>query len=163
MPTLKDRFTEILKKSGLTHVEFARRYGFSKTTISLLVNGHKVGNAMIKQLSDIFGDEFNQYYEVTTCDICGKEFIHLNGKTKYCSSECQKEKIKQSKQRWVEQRSDVRQMIINCDFNHQHKQTEKRQQMPKKSIGEFMAGGDYGQRQREYLLSIQKTQRMEIR
>lgn len=163
MQTLKDKFTDILKKSGLTHTEFARRYGFSKTTISLLVNGHKVRNSVIKQLSDIFGDEFNQYYDVTTCEICGKEFIRLNGRIKYCSSECQKEKIKQSKQRWVDQRSDVREMIINCDFNHYCKQTEKRQPMPKKSIVEFMAGGDYGQRQREYLLNLQKEQRMSVR
>jgi transcriptional regulator with XRE-family HTH domain len=163
MPTLKDRFTEILKKSGLTHVEFARRYGFSKTTISLLVNGHKVGNQTIEMLVQLFGDEFKEYYSKTICEICGEEFISLNGRTKMCSDRCRKEKIKQSKQRWVNQRSDVRQMIINCDFHHQGKEKSKRQPVPKKSIGEFMDGGDYGQRQREYLLSIQKTQRMEIR
>ena len=163
MPTLQDKFTAVLKKSGLTNVAFARRYGFSKTTISLLANGHRVGNSTIKQLVDLFGDEFSRYYEVTTCEICGKEFIHINGKTKYCSCECQKEKIKQSKQRWVEQRDYVREMIINCDFSQQREPVTKRQPMPKKSIGEFMNCGDYGERQREYLLGIQKTQRMEIR
>lgn len=162
MQTLQDRFKVVLKKSGLTNVAFARRYGFSKTTVSLLVNGHKVGNSMIKQLADIFGDEFSQYYESTTCEICGKEFIHLNGKTKFCSSECQKEKIKQSKQRWVDQRGYVREMIINCDFS-QCEPATKRQPMPKKSIGEFMNGEQYGDRQKQYLLSLQKTQRMEIR
>lgn len=160
MPTLQDKFTAVLNKSGLTNVAFARRYGFSKTTISLLANGHKVGNSMIKQLVDLFGDEFIQYYESTTCEICGKEFIHINGKTKFCSSECQKEKIKQSKQRWVDQRSYVREMIINCDFNQGTNNIRKN---TKKSISEFMDGKSYGDRQREYLLGIQKTQRMEIR
>jgi plasmid maintenance system antidote protein VapI len=163
MPTLQDKFSAVLKKSGLTHAAFAMRYGFSKTTVSLLVNGHKVGNAVIKHLVDTFGDDFNQYYAVTVCEICGKEFIDLNGKTKYCSCDCQKEKIKQSKQRWVEQRSDVREMIINCDFSQQREPVTKRQPIPKKSIDEFMNGGDYGERQREYLLGIQKTQRMETR
>ena len=88
MQTLKDRFTAVLKKSGLTNVAFARRYGFSKTTISLLANGHKVGNSTIKQLVDLFGDEFSRYYEVTTCDICGKQFyavVHNQIKCDNCS------------------------------------------------------------------------------
>ena len=163
MPTLQDRFTAVLKKSGLTHAAFARRYGFSKTTISLLANGHKVGNSMIIQLVDLFGDEFSRYYEVTTCEICGKQFIHLNGKTKFCSSECQKEKIKQSKQRWVEQRDYVRTMIKSDGFEKPVIEAKKRYTPPEKTIGEFMSGKPYAERQREYLLGIQKTQRMEIR
>lgn len=163
MQTLKSRFTEILKKSGLTHVEFARRYGFSKTTISLLVNGHKVGNPIIEMLVQLFGDEFKEYYSKTICEICGEEFISLNGRTKMCSDRCRKEKIKQSKQRWVTQRRDVRRMIINDDFKKPRAERSVMQEKPEKNITEFMAGKSYGQRQREYLLSIQKTQRMEIR
>jgi transcriptional regulator with XRE-family HTH domain len=163
MPTLQDKFKDILKKSGLTHVAFARRYGISKTTVSLLVNGHKVGNAVIKKLVDTFGDDFEQYYTVTICEICGKEFIDMNGKTKFCSVDCQKEKIKQRKQRWVEQRDYVREMIKGDGFENPVVEVKRRYMPPEKTIGEFMNGKPYGERQREYLLGIQKTQRMEIR
>lgn len=160
METLAEKIKKIIDDNGLSQAMFAKRYGVSKSTVSRAINGHDVSNSFIEQLVNVFGDEFKQYYTTTICEICGKEFIRINGKTKFCSSECQKEKIKQSKQRWVDQRSYVREMIINCDFNQGTNNICKN---TKKSISEFMDGKSYGDRQREYLLNLQKTQRMEIR
>jgi len=161
--TLKDKVIGIIKESGLTDVAFARKHGIGKTSVSLLVNGHKVGNPIIEMLVELFGEDFKQYYSKTVCEICGEEFISLNGRTKMCSDKCRKEKVKQSHQSWVTQRKEVRRMIINNDFKKPRAEISARQEKPEKNIAEFMSGKSYGDRQREYLLGIQKTQRMEIR
>ena len=162
MERLSDKLNKLLEESGLNKTAFAKAHRINKTSINSASNGHKVSNGVINLLVQEFGDEFKQYYESTICEICGKEFISLSGRTKMCSVECQKQKIKESHQRWVDQRSRVRTMIINNDFT-KPKQVKPTHKPPEKTIGEFMSGGDYGDRQREYLLSIQKTQRMEIR
>jgi len=161
--TLKDKVIAIIEESGLTDATFARKHGIGKTSVSLLVNGHKVGNPIIEMLVELFGEDFKEYYSKTVCEICGEEFVSLNGRTKMCSDRCRKEKVKQSNQRWVAQRSDVRRMVINNDFKKPRAEISARQEKPEKNIAEFMSGKSYGDRQREYLLGIQKKQRMEIR
>mgnify|MGYP001770063834 CR=1 FL=1 len=163
METLAEKIKKILDDKGLSQAMFAKRYGVNSTTVSQAINGRDVSNSFIKQLVNVLGDDFEQYYETTICEICGKEFIHLNGKAKFCSSDCQKEKTKQSKQRWVEQRDYVREMIRTGAIEKPIIDVKKRYTPPEKTIGEFMDGKSYGDRQREYLLNLQKTQRMEIR
>lgn len=164
--TLAEKIKKILDENGLNQAMFAKRYGVNKSTVSRAINGHDVSNSFIEQLANVFGDEFKRYYTTTICEICGKEFISFTNNCRMCSAECQKQKIKENSQRWVDRRSYIRSMIINAEFkNIENKVIKKAEvnKVPEKTIAEFMAGKSYGDRQREYLLNLQKTQRMEIR
>lgn len=166
METLAEKIKQKIDESGLSQAMFAKRYGVNKATVSKAANGHDVSNSFIESLVIAFGDEFEQFYKTTTCEICGKEFISLTCNTRLCSAECQKERIKENNQKWVDKRSQIRSMIINCDFKNMNNELKRRKEVktvPEKTIAEFMDGKSYSDRQREYLLSIQKTQRMEIR
>lgn len=136
--TLQDQLIKYMHEHNNNNIEIARKTGVAPDQVSNIIKGKPSPMVNIKRLSDKLDPIFEQYVEYKTCD-CGKKFIPTYQHRNYCSVECNK----------------------NYRAYVSSKPKAEKRSKPKQSIAEFMANGDYGERQREYLLGIQKGQRME--
>ena len=138
--TLQDQLIKYMADHNNNNIEIARKTGVAPDQVSNIIKGKETPMVNVKRLSDKLGPIFEQYVEYKTCE-CGKKFIPTYQHRNYCSVECNK---------------NYRAYVSSKPKAEKHSK-------PKQSIAEFMGGKSYGERQREYLLSLQKTQRMEIR
>ena len=138
--TLQDQLIKYMTEHNNNNIEIARKTGVAPDQVSNIIKGKPSPMVNIKRLSDKLDPVFEQYIEYKTCE-CGKKFIPTYKHRNYCSEECNKKYRKYERRKYGISKNNK----------------------PKKSIIEFMNNGDYGDRQREYLLGLQKTQRMEIR
>jgi hypothetical protein len=159
---LSETLIKDIKKTGLSCSAFSRKNGFHTSVISEIVNGKRFSNKTIKRFVEIFGDKYKKFYKYTKCDICGNKFIADNGKIKLCSVECQNKNASNLKSKWRD-RKKLQQGVAEKTLAERYGWGVHGLKKPDIGIVDFMNGKQYGDRQREYLLNLQKTQRMEIR
>ena len=138
--TLAEQLIKYMTEHNNNNIEIARKTGVAPDQVSNIIKGKPSPMVNIKRLSDKLDPVFEQYVEYKICE-CGEKFIPTYQHRNYCSVECNK----------------------NYRAYVSSKPKQEKRSKPKQSIAEFMDGKSYGERQREYLLGLQKTQRMEIR
>ena len=138
--TLQDQLIKYMADHNNNNIEIARKTGVAPDQVSHIVKGKETPMVNVKRLSDKLDPVFEQYVEYKICE-CGKKFVPTFQHRNYHSDEC-------------------------SDYFRKHgrsKPKAKKREKPKQSIAEFMGGKSYGERQREYLIEVQKGQRMGIR
>ena len=138
--TLQEQLIKYMADHNNNNIEIARKTGVAPDQVSNIIKGKPTPMVNIKRLSDKLDKAFEKYIEYKICD-CGEKFIPTYQHRNYCSVECNK----------------------NYRAYVSSKPKAKKREKPKQSIAEFMGGKSYGERQREYLLGIQKGQRMVAR
>lgn len=157
---LSDVLREEMELRGITGVECGRLCGLQPTVISRIANDKFVSGATVIKLVEGLGNKFEKYIKYKTCKICGKKFIP-NRSSVTCSNECSKANCKDLKNK---HNASVKKNKITFQTNAERFDWKVRDlKKPEVPIVKFMNGKQYGDRQREYLISLQKTQRMEIR
>lgn len=155
METLSNMLKYEIEKRGISGVEAGRMCGLCPHTISRIINNNYVSNGSVAKLCDAFGEQFKKFVKYKKCVICGKEFISQRSQIT-CSKEC----------------SDINTVAIKREHNDRRKKNAviistrrkprswkmKDLKKPNESITEFMGDKQYGDRQKEYLISIQKSQ-----
>lgn len=152
--TMADRLIEYRKNAGIDQEQLAKLIGVNKVTVKNLENCEKYSDETAKKVFDALGNKFKKFLNPSVCQ-CGKVFYKRRDAVKFCSVECSKKYYVKS-----EQCKENRRVYEQEERDRYKKSIEHKK---KQSIGSFMDGMQYGDRQREYLLSIQKTQRMECR
>ncbi len=158
MQKISDVAHEIMDRDGLSQVNFTNKCGLDTVVISRVCNDKYVAMRTIAKISEAF-PEFKQFIKYKKCRICGNDFLP-GRRTVTCSKECQSKNNKEIKQR---NNNKKRKSTITGTNAERYNWSIKNIKKPETNIVQFMSGKSYGDRQREYLLGIQKTQRMEIR
>lgn len=164
--TLQQKLNKHIEKYCLSGAETARRTGLHVTQVSDIRLHNKYSPAIAEKIYKALGNDFREYFEYSVCSYCGSEYIPKNNRQKTCEAdECKlknKKIIEKEYRRKVHSGEHVMRTYNERRQSHK-KYLELSDSKPKQSIPEFMNGKQYGDRQREYLLSIQKTQRMGLR
>ena len=155
METLSSMLESEIEKRGISGAEAGRMCGLCPHTISRIINNNYVSNGSIAKLCDAFGDQFKKFVKYKKCVICGKEFITQRSQIT-CSKECSDINTASIKREHNDRRKKA--TIIISPRRKARSWKMKDIKKPKESITEFMGDKQYGDRQREYLISIQKTQ-----
>jgi len=158
MEKMSDLVLMIIERDGLSQVKFANICGLDTVVISRVCNDKYVAMRTIAKIAESF-PEFKQFIKYKKCRICGNDFLP-GRRTVTCSKECQSKNNKEIKQR---NNNKKRKSAVTSTNAERYNWSIKGLKQPETNIVQFMSGKPYAERQREYLLGIQKTQRMEIR
>ena len=158
MEKMSDLVLMIMERDGLSQVKFANICGLDTVVISRVCNDKYVAMRTIAKIAESF-PEFKQFIKYKKCRICGNDFLP-GRRTVTRSKECQLKNNKEIKQR---NNNKKRKSTVTSTNAERYNWSIKGLKQPETNIVQFMSGKPYAERQREYLLGIQKTQRMEIR
>ena len=169
--TLSERLNKYKLDNNLCNIKLSEIINVDKSTVSKVLRGAEYSPVTAEKIYKSLGDEFKKYVEYKKCPHCGDQYI---GRSKLDAS-CRKDECikKQRRKNQIEYAEKVKSGEIvpkrNKAFHRKvfiadesfviNKEDSKHIQ----GFAEFMNGKQYGDRQREYLLNLQKTQRMEIR
>ena len=153
--TIADRLKAYREEHQINQIELAALIGVARPTITKVERGEYCSDWLAKKIYDALGVRFKKFLRPKICS-CGKAFHGRKAGALYCSTECHKKYYKTT----AEQKRAYN--ARKEDMKHYRKPLAKPKAKPV-PIAEFMGGKQYGDRQREYLLNLQKTQRMAIR
>lgn len=169
--TLNERLNKYKLDNNLCNIRLSEITNVDRSTISRVLRGAEYSPVMAERVYKALGDDFKEYVEYKTCPHCGDQYI---GRSKLDAS-CRKDECikKQRRNNQTEYEKKVKSGEIvpkrNKAFHRKLYTPEgscstiKENSKPIQGFAEFMDGMQYGDRQREYLLNLQKTQRMECR
>lgn len=164
--TLQQKLNQYIKKYHLSGAETARRIGISPTQVVRIKLHNDYSPAIAEKVYKALGEEYREFVKYSKCPYCGKEYIPRDSRQKTCSSPVCAKKNKIDVTKEYERKVKSGQHVFKT-YNERRPATKKYIKLPdanpKQSIPEFMAGKQYGERQREYLLGLQKGQRMSAR
>jgi len=153
--TMADRLIEYRKNAGIDQKQLAELIGVTKVTVKNLENCEKYSDETAKKIFDALGNKFKKFLKPSVCQ-CGKVFYKRRDVMKFCSAECSKKYYKPDAEALAKYKATQNEAFKAV-------RGKRKAIMEKHSISSFMDGMQYGDRQKEYLLNLQKTQRMEIR
>lgn len=159
--TLADEVRKIMETKGMSQKQFADDCGINRACLSKGLKTGYFSNISIGRIIEVYGKRFEKYYAKKTCDFCGIEFIPMLAGRKCCTQECS---TKMNNRLTTERDNRNRAMRKAAGETKAERYKWRAKVRPAKvSIVEFMDGQSYADRQKQYLLSLQKEQRMEIR
>jgi transcriptional regulator with XRE-family HTH domain len=153
---MSDRIINYREMNGVSQKQLAELIGISKQAIVDIEIGKRYADLTAKKIYDALGSDFKKFLNPSVCR-CGNVFYKRRDAMNYCSTECSRKYYRPDKaaaERYKKTQKEERIILSKREIEHKVKA---------QSIGDFMNGKQYGDRQREYLLNLQKTQRMEIR
>lgn len=148
--TMADRLINYREIGGIDQKQLSELIGLSKQAIVDIERGSNYSDLTGKKVYDALGSKFKKFLKPTVCE-CGKVFYKRREAVKYCSDECSRKYYKPNKAA-IEKYKQTQKEKTKAPVKKIIKENKA------KSITEFMGDKQYGDRQREYLIGIQKTQ-----
>lgn len=161
--TLQEQLNHYMKTHCLTTEKTARKIGISATQVSTIKLHNKYSPVIAEKIYKALGEDYREYFEYSVCSYCGIKYLPRDNQQQTClSDECKRAHTAKTVKEYNKKLHSGEYVMKTCSERgpKRKKYVVHESETPKQSIPEFMSGKQYGDRQREYLLNIQKTQRM---
>ena len=155
--TLSERLKQYQAETGLSAHKLGKFLGTNDMTISKLLRYDQYTPKIAEKIYKVLGEDYKQYIVYSTCSVCGSKYIPRNKKSVICS---EKECVMEYNRRVAREKYGRGHEPSRRNDATRKKLIIKDRPKPKQTIAEFMAGKQYGERQRGQLIALQKEQRM---
>lgn len=161
--TLQERLIKYMTENDLPVITTAKLLGIGPTPVTLIKLKNKYTPATAEKIYKKLGADYLEYVEYSFCECCGTKYIPHSALQKTCSNTDCKKKHQTATRKVYWEKVAAGGHVVKSRNEWRSRPKKYEPVKPAQSIPEFMGGKQYGERQREYLLGLQKGQRMEIR